>query len=333
MRKIVEMFSQIGSSHATLGGNFWHQKDISQVIDPCSLQVCFTWRFSWLRMSHTNAILCPLRNRAAHRAGQPQSLQSGSRHCASELLKLQTLMSQSLTGKWRVLPRVLHFNIFHKNKENNIPIMRSDCFSRSYLAIESIPNRWADTLQFLVWLRCPKLSLASTWPSQSLTRFDESSFPCHTFSHSMKGSRDQKHSAESWRFSSFFLCCDSWRAMGWVSGCPLQILHLTLKPKGFKDNYFCFASTYANASFHMHWRRALCNASLVLCWKVRSNSKKLLGSNLHTTEFDKSDSCLLPCNICWHCETTSSNGLSPKNGWVWEVFSHQTISDLVSMEV
>lgn len=81
--------------------------------------------------------------------------------------------------------------------------MRSDCFSRSYLAIESIPNHWVDTLQFLVWLRRPKLSLASTWPSQSLTRFDESSFPSHTFSHSMKGSGDQKHSAESWRFSSF----------------------------------------------------------------------------------------------------------------------------------
>ena len=79
-----------------------------------------------------------------------------------------------------------------KNKENNIHIMPSDCFSRSYLAIESIPNHWVDTLQFLVWLGRPKLSLASTWPSQSLIRFDESSFPSHTFSHSMKGSRDQK---------------------------------------------------------------------------------------------------------------------------------------------
>jgi len=54
MRKIVEMFSQIGSSHATLGGNFWRQKDISQVVDPCSLQVCFTWRF------HGSGCLTPM---------------------------------------------------------------------------------------------------------------------------------------------------------------------------------------------------------------------------------------------------------------------------------
>ena len=184
-------FFQIGSAHPTLGGSLLFAGLLY-------LEV------SSLRMSHANAILSPLRNRAAHRAEQPQSPQSGSRHCASELLKVQTLISQSLTSKWRVLPRGPSLQSLHtNNKENNIHIMRSDCFSRSYLAIESIPNHWVNTLQFLVRLRCPKPSLASTWPSQWLTRFDESSFPSHAFSHSMKHSRDPK--TQCWITEVFFL--------------------------------------------------------------------------------------------------------------------------------
>ena len=119
MRKIVGICWDVfpnGKYSSNFGGNFWHQKDISQVIDPCSLQICFTWRFSWLRMSDANAILCPLRNRAAHGAGQPQSPQSGSRYSASEFLKLRILMSQSLTGKRRVRPRGPSLQYLHKKK-------------------------------------------------------------------------------------------------------------------------------------------------------------------------------------------------------------------------
>jgi len=206
--------------------------------------------------------------------------------------------------------------------------MRSGCFSRSYLAIERIPNRWVNTLQFLLWLRrpysflLPQLGPVSHWHGLMKAPFHL------THSHTpWKAVVTKKHTAESQRFSSFFLCCDSWRAMGWVSGCPLQIQHLTLKPDGFKGIYFCFASTYANASFHMHGRPGLCNASLVLCWKVRSNSKNLwcqtgrvawdqICTPLNLTSLAHVCYPFMFATTLWNNLLKSSNGPTQSKEWV-----------------
>ena len=69
-------FFQIGSAHPTLGGNFWHQKDISQVVDPCSLQVCFTWRF------HGSRCLTPMPSSA--RFETEQHIAQGSHNLCNQ---------------------------------------------------------------------------------------------------------------------------------------------------------------------------------------------------------------------------------------------------------